>query len=310
MFNFFKSLFSDNSITHAEIKDEDTSLVANSHEPDTYEVNGVMVKKDDIEKTAKLLDKQTIRPSDYLKLKVEETLVHRGAYIPFINELDKPIWLSRLENSEDYSNWCNSQFGIETKFKLFSKVNILYVNHDWSSHMKQCPSLYGSRWNATLKEALKLLGFDGVLTVQNGASSEIMLASPQECIQPLDSMKKLSDAIIFLNSILATKKKIQKPVTVYNHVPKDEAAYFNMPEFRWFKLAEKDLENVDFESEIEHRHYQNITVINISEEEFSTLDMEEFPHSLKMSLNRIGSKALIVGESIFICKVDEDCVVG
>ena len=308
MINFFKSLFSGNAITEAEIKDEDTASDATPAEPDTYEVNGVMVKKEHIEKTAKLLEKQAINPEATLKLKVNEILVHRGAFISFISELDRPIWLTRLDNSEDYSTWCNSQFGIESKFKLFSQVNILYVNHDWSSHIKQCPNLYGARWNATLKEALKLLGFDGVLTVENGTSSEIMLASPQQSIQPLDSMRKLTDAITSLNSLLATKKKVQKSVTVYNHVPKDEKAYFSMPSFRWFKLTEKDLEGVDFESKIEHRHYQNITLISISEEEFLTLDREQFPHSLKMALNWVGAKGITVGESIFICKVDEGWV--
>ncbi|MBB1435728.1 hypothetical protein H5201_15780 [Pseudoalteromonas sp. SG43-6] len=297
MFKFFKA---------SSIKSEE-STSQNTLQPDTdlYEINGVVVSKADVEKTSALLKKQAIDRIEGLELRAGEILVHRGRFISFIDVLDKPIWLSRSRNAEHYSRWCDSEYGVETKFNLFAEVNVLYVNHDWESHILQCPNLFGSKWNTTLSEALKSLGYDGVLTVGNGTTSEIMLAAPQHSIQPLDCMRNLTEQITQLDSIFATKMKSNKSVTVHSLVPKDSNDYFKTPSFRWFELTKDSIEDNVVDKEIESRHYQNISMIQVSNEELSSLDSSFFPSSLKMALYRKGVKALVVDNSIFICKTCE-----
>jgi hypothetical protein len=302
MFKFFKDFF----FKAPPIKSEEsTSKNTLQLDSDSYEINGVVVSKADVEKTSALLKKQAIDSSKDLELRVGETLVHRGKFISFIDVLDRPIWLSRSQNAEHYSRWCDSQYGVETKFNLFAEADILYVNHDWESHILQSPNLFGLKWNTTLSEALKSLGYDGVLTVGNGTTSEIMLATPQHSIQPLDSMRNLTEQITQLDSIFATKVKSNKSVTVYSLVPKDSNDYFKIPKFRWFELTKDLIEDNEVDREIESRHYQNISMIQVSNEELSSLDSSFFPSSLKMALYRKGVKALVVDNSIFICKTCE-----
>jgi hypothetical protein len=62
---------------------------------------------------------------------------------------------------------------------------------------------------------------------------------------------------------------------------------------------------VEFEFSIEKREYQNITTLEISEEELACIDNNFFPDSLKMAMYRIGAKALKVEQGIFICKTDK-----
>ncbi len=120
-------------------------------------------------------------------LKPEVTLHHFGIYNIDSGFIEQPMWVShQYSAAKDYENHaaCTGKQIYYSTFKPLKDLKI--ANLGKASLMQACMSvgIYNhEEWNALLAEALKSLGFDGLVYIDN----EIHISQPQSVLIPISS---------------------------------------------------------------------------------------------------------------------------
>lgn len=298
MFKWILSIFSGEQQEREVITERQNK--SSFQESIPLEKEGFCIYTSHVNKTVDLLkDQQTLVNYEYA-LDLNETLIHRGSFIPFLDNLDRPIWLSPQSDSERYANWCSGVFGIETTFTLISQINVICIAHDWNSHQLQCDGLMGPEWNQILSEALKKLGYEGVLTIQENKPLELMVSNPSEFIKPTEDMKDLIKQALLVEKILSKKTLIRSSLSFYAACGKDFQTYLSESKKQWFKLEKAEVSRREDGYDIEFKCLQDAKYFRLKRDDLDHLDSNYFPLSLRIALYRLNADALVINDDVLL----------